>query len=282
MFLAGRVFAETLERARAQATYEGQLKEARQRLEREASERESLAMEKSRLEDQLKNASKSNAEAALAAQERRNQAQETAMLLKQQEAEVSALREEIAALKSAVRSEEDSRKAAERKAEEAQVQLSVERAGHLKVQKSLQLEKTQHEAVKEKLMALLASQGDGGAELLATMQAAAAAAPQSTGGGDGGVALAAAQASIVQLKNKLSHVEGDREREKHKLQKTVDAANIRRKEWDREKQQLKRQLENHEAEVRKRDKWLDKAKDIIKEYQKRHTAPPGASPGPGR
>ena len=30
-------------------------------------------------------------------------------------------------------------------------------------------------------------------------------------------------------------------------------------------------------QVRKRDKWLDKAKDIIKEYQKRH------SPGtPGR
>ena len=45
-------------------------------------------------------------------------------------------------------------------------------------------------------------------------------------------------------------------------------------EWEREKQSLKRQLENHEAEVRKRDKWLDKAKDIIKEYQKRHA--PGA------
>ena len=38
---------------------------------------------------------------------------------------------------------------------------------------------------------------------------------------------------------------------------------------------LKRQIEGHEAEVRKRDKWLDKAKDIIKGYQKRHA--PGAS-----
>jgi len=50
----------------------------------------------------------------------------------------------------------------------------------------------------------------------------------------------------------------------------VDAAQLKRREGDREKQSLKRQLENHEAEVRKRDKWLDKAKDIIKEYQKRH------------
>ena len=76
MRLRRRVFAETLERARAQATYEGQLKEARQRLEREASEREILATEKARLEDKLKASSKSSAEAALAAQERRNQAQE--------------------------------------------------------------------------------------------------------------------------------------------------------------------------------------------------------------
>ena len=86
-------------------------------------------------------------------------------------------------------------------------------------------------------------------------------------------ALLAAQNQVSSLKSKLSHLEGERERDKHKLQKTVDAANIRRKEWEREKLSLKRQLENHEAEVRKRDKWLDKAKDIIKEYQKRHTAP---------
>ena len=37
-----------------------------------------------------------------------------------------------------------------------QVQLSVERANHLKLQKTLALEKTQHEAAKEKLVALLA------------------------------------------------------------------------------------------------------------------------------
>ena len=78
---------------------------------------------------------------------------------------------------------------------------------------------------------------------------------------------------------KLSHLEGERERDKHKLQKTVDAANIRRKEWEREKLQLKRQLENHEAEVRKRDKWLDKAKDIIKEYR---SATPRRRRRPGR
>lgn len=198
------------------------------------------------------------------------------MLLKQQEAEVQALREEILALKAAVRGEEEARKATERKAEEVQVQLSVERAQHIKLQKTLALEKAQHEAAKDNLRALLATQG--GAELLASVQATVQ--PQTAvPGGDGGVALAAAQSSISHLKSKLSHFENERERDKHKLQKTVDAANIRRKEWDREKQQLKRQLENHEAEVRKRDKWLDKAKDIIKEYQKRHTAP-GASPLP--
>ena len=75
---------------------------------------------------------------------------------------------------------------------------------------------------------------------------------------------------VAQLRNKLAHVESEREREKHKLQRTVDAAQLRRREWEREKQALRRQLENLETEVRKRDKWLDKAKDIIKEYQKRH------------
>ena len=90
-------------------------------------------------------------------------------------------------------------------------------------------------------------------------------------------ALDEAQATIGQLRSKLAHSESERERDKHKLQRTVDAAQLKRREWEREKQGLKRQLENHEAEVRKRDKWLDKAKDIIKEYQKRH------SPGtPGR
>ena len=58
--------------------------------------------------------------------------------------------------------------------------------------------------------------------------------------------------------------------------RTVDAAQLKRKEWETEKRALKRQLENLEAEVRKRDKWLEKAKAIIKEYQKRHA--PGQGP----
>jgi chromosome segregation ATPase len=79
-----------------------------------------------------------------------------------------------------------------------------------------------------------------------------------------------------QLKQRLSIAETERDREKHKLQRTVDAAQLKRKEWETEKRALKRQLENQEAEVRKRDKWLEKAKDIIKEYQKRHA--PGQGP----
>ena len=98
------------------------------------------------------------------------------------------------------------------------------------------------------------------------------------------------ETTITQLKTKLnqaeariSHSEHERERDKHKLQRTVDAAQLKRFEWEREKQSLKRQVENQEAEVRKRDKWLEKAKDIIKEYQKRHApgqGPPGAPPNP--
>ena len=93
------------------------------------------------------------------------------------------------------------------------------------------------------------------------------------------------EATITQLKAKLNqaeakiaHAEHEKDRDKHKLQRTVDAAQLKRFEWEREKQSLKRQVENHEAEVRKRDKWLDKAKDIIKEYQKRHA--PGAPSTP--
>ena len=286
MRLRHKNFGEMLEKARVQRTYEGQLAEARARLEREASERDALAQEKQRLESQLKESSAKTAEAALAAQERRNQAQEYAMLLKQQESDNHALREEVIALKQAVRGEEEARKAAERKVEEGQIQLSVERANHMKLQKTLTLEKEQHAAVKEKLQALLeAGNGEDGVALLAAMQQQHVASLSESGGASDkagadknqsavdSAALLAAQNQVSSLKSKLSHLEGERERDKHKLQKTVDAANIRRKEWEREKLQLKRQLENHEAEVRKRDKWLDKAKDIIKEYQKRHTAP---------
>jgi myosin-5 len=286
MRLRHKHFGEMIEKARVQRTYEGQLKEARMRLEREASERENLVTEKSRLEAKVAETSAKAAEAALAAQERRNQAQEYAMLLKQQESDNQALKEEVLALKAAVRGEEEARKHAERKVEQAQIELSVERANHMKLQKTLNLEKTQHEAAKEKLHALLTAQGEDGAQLLAAMQAQNEAGQyerpgaDAAGGGAGvsSAELLAAQTQVSNLKSKLSHLENERERDKHKLQKTVDAANIRRKEWEREKLQLKRQLENHEAEVRKRDKWLDKAKDIIKEYQKRHQPAPTASP----
>ena len=135
MRLRHKNFGEMLEKARVQRTYEGQLAEARARLEREASERDALAQEKQRLESQLKESSAKTAEAALAAQERRNQAQEYAMLLKQQESDNHALREEVIALKQAVRGEEEARKAAERKVEEGQIQLSVERANHMKLRR---------------------------------------------------------------------------------------------------------------------------------------------------
>jgi chromosome segregation ATPase len=93
---------------------------------------------------------------------------------------------------------------------------------------------------------------------------------------DAGMKAAYEGESAQQLKQRLSIAETERDREKHKLQRTVDAAQLKRKEWETEKRALKRQLENQEAEVRKRDKWLEKAKDIIKEYQKRHA--PGQGP----
>ena len=137
----------------------------------------------------------------------------------------------------------------------------------MKLQKMLNLEKTQHAAAKERLKHA-AHEGGGGAfdvsDGTAKPPMAMAAAPVDT------AALEEAQATVAQLRSKLAHSDSERERDKHKLQRTVDAAQLKRREWDREKQSLKRQLENHEAEVRKRDKWLDKAKDIIKEYQKRH------------
>ena len=71
----------------------------------------------------------------MAAQERRQQASEYALLLKQQEQELQAVREELVAVKQTVRTEEEGRVAAERKAEEAQIQLSVERSNHMKLQK---------------------------------------------------------------------------------------------------------------------------------------------------
>ena len=72
----------------------------------------------------------------MAAQERRQQASEYALLLKQQEQELQAVREELVAVKQTVRTEEEGRVAAERKAEEAQIQLSVERSNHMKLQKA--------------------------------------------------------------------------------------------------------------------------------------------------
>ena len=57
-------YQDQLEKQRLQKTYEGQLLEARRRLEREASERESMAMQKAQLQSQLEEASKPQAEAA--------------------------------------------------------------------------------------------------------------------------------------------------------------------------------------------------------------------------
>ena len=86
MRMQRKAFHDLVEKARVQATYKGQLEEARARLEREASEREGLLLEKQRLEKAV--AEKSKAEEAMAQQERRAQAQEYAMLLKQQEQEL--------------------------------------------------------------------------------------------------------------------------------------------------------------------------------------------------
>ena len=52
-----------------------------------------------------------------------------------------------------------------------------------------------------------------------------------------------------QLKNKLAHAQGEAERAKHKLDSTINENRIKKREWERERQNMKRQLENSQAEV---------------------------------
>ena len=225
----------------------------------------------------------------MAAQERRQQASEYALLLKQQEQELQAVREELVAVKQTVRTEEEGRVAAERKAEEAQIQLSVERSNHMKLQKvmraprrtradrsdrptdesfvsrlslccaqMLNLERAAHAAAKERLKALAGGFGADWAVEMPESSAPSGSKPialpsfGAVASFEQAAALDEAQATIGQLRSKLAHSESERERDKHKLQRTVDAAQLKRREWEREKQGLKRQLENHEAEVKMR------------------------------
>ena len=123
----------------------------------------------------------------------------------------------------------------------------------------LNLERAAHAAAKERLKALAGGLGADGALDLSDGCAPSgsksiAALPPSVGAVtsfEQAAALDEAQATIGQLRSKLAHSESERERDKHKLQRTVDAAQLKRREWEREKQGLKRQLENHEAEVRR-------------------------------
>ena len=276
---ATRNYKARVEKARLQATYKGQLDEARTRLEREASEREGLLAEKQRLEKMLSSAESSRALAAQLHAEKREAAMEYSALMSQQEEELNTLRQELTAANTAKQSEEDARIAAEKKAEEAQIKLSVEQSNHLKLQRVLELEKSAHAAAKNRLKALTSQLPEGAEDQLSA--GAAGFVPHATHSATVSQ-LQELEATVAQMRTrlqdreaKLSHSENEREREKLKLQRTIDAAQLKRREWETEKRALKRQLENQEAEVRKRDKWLEKAKDIIKEYQKRHA--PGAA-----
>jgi len=264
-----RMYQDKVERAKVQATYKGQLEEARNRLEEEANERQGLLAEKQRLESLLSQAENHKELAARLTAERREAATEYSMLLKQQEGELQALRDELSAANAAKKNEEEARVQAERKRDEAQIQLSVERSNHIKLQRVLELEKNAHVALKQRVKAQggAVSQGVVGAANAAQLEALQA-------------EVAAMKTKVQHAESRLAHADSERERDKHKLQRTIDHHQLKRREWEREKQSIKRQLENQEAETRKRDKWLEKAKDIIKEYQKRH-APP-ASPSPGR
>ena len=46
------------------------------------------------------------------------------------------------------------------------------------------------------------------------------------------------------------------------------------REWDKERTNMQRQVDNLQADLAKREQWLGKAKDIITEDQKR-SGPPG-------
>ena len=48
-----------------------------------------------------------------------------------------------------------------------------------------------------------------------------------------------------------------------------DSLRVKSREWDKERTNMQRQVDNLQADLQKREQWLGKAKDIITEYQKR-------------
>ena len=278
---AMRDLQERLEEMRLKKSYEGQLAEARERLQAEADEKSQLVTDKARL--------------AAAAEERREQAEELAMLLKQQEEELRHLRAELEASKKSLAEEGSQRSAAERRAEQAQLQLSVERSEHQKTARNLELERSAHAGAKARLKANAKAEAEAAAASGAAADApsvvaqssgsgltvdtgAAEAAAGAVGGGapSPGVALRAqiqastlaekekalgeAQQQVVAFRSKLEHArhEGTQQREKAARQKQLHEQS--RAKWETERAKLQRQLQNVKTDVEKRTAWLDKVR----------------------
>ena len=108
--------------------------------------------------------------------------------------------------------------------------------------------------------------------------------------------MSTAQARETQAKSKLAHATAERQKDKAKLDRTLDSLRMKSAEWESERAEHRRLAEHLQAphdtthrhdtrararfhilpsflirqgEVLKRDQWLKKAKDIITEYQKR-------------
>jgi len=213
--------------------------------------------------------------------EQQEQAAELSRMLQQQSEELNATRDELDTTKSSLKREQDNRKKAEQKAQDADTQLSVQRVEHQKLQKHYELERSASQAAKARLKA---ANVDEGAE-------------DSGGGGAYGsnpemaAELQRKEESEKKLKDQLQSMKAELERVtrqhealKSKQEQTGEQQRLKKKEWERERLAMKRQLENTAAEVAKRDQWLAKAKGIITEYQKRNVpangTPTAATPSP--
>jgi len=261
-------FTSKLAQARARATYEGQIAEARARLEAQADEKLTLEEDKKRLEQALKGAiTPEEMQAQLRRQQQEHSAELSSMLQQQQE-QLVTMREELAEAQAQLRREQDERKGAERKAEQATLQLSLERSLHQKLQRQFELERSSAAAAKTRSKSnSITHPGEEGMDESSTRG------QKRVSETDMQVELNARDAREHQLRNKLEHMKGEHERLRSKLERMAEAHRLKTKELERELLSYKRQLENSKAETAKRDLWLEKARGIVAEYQKRNVTP---------
>jgi len=298
-----------LEEKRVRATYEFQLHEAATRLQAEANEKSTLVAEKEKLEKQLREKAQTDTKAAEQLQEelaqKRQNAEETSRLLKQQAAEVQDLRAQLEAEKTALKSEKEARESAERRVEQANLQLSMVQSNELKLQRLVEAEKQAAAAAKARereAKQAMRDAGGGGDSVRGdepppggTAGSGKADEPALRRGASSKTATdqleldrkveeaqAEARERESQLRTKLAHATNEAARARDKLRAMQDSLRVKSREWDKERTNMTRQVDNLQADLQKREQWLGKAKDIISEYQKRSVpGQGGGTPQPG-